>query len=40
VQRKRQPEIPDFTRDSWAKERDDEQLLTSILQGKGARMPR
>jgi mono/diheme cytochrome c family protein len=33
------PEIPDFTSGAWQKSRSDAQLLVSILNGKGKRMP-
>jgi mono/diheme cytochrome c family protein len=33
------PDIPDFTSGSWQAQRNDEQLLTSILEGKGDDMP-
>ena len=37
--RSSQPEIPDFTAASWQARRSDAQLLSSILEGKGAQMP-
>jgi mono/diheme cytochrome c family protein len=33
------PEIPDFTSAAWQTSRSDAQLLVSILEGKGRRMP-
>jgi mono/diheme cytochrome c family protein len=33
------PQIPDFTSGAWQKSRSDAQLLVSILEGKGKRMP-
>jgi mono/diheme cytochrome c family protein len=33
------PDIPDFTAASWHAQRSDDQLLTSILEGKGDDMP-
>jgi mono/diheme cytochrome c family protein len=33
------PEIPDFTRKTWQASRTDVQLLVSILDGRGKRMP-
>src|SRR5260370_40926669 len=33
------PDIPDFTEASWQAQRSDDQLLTSILEGKGDDMP-
>jgi mono/diheme cytochrome c family protein len=33
------PAIPDFTDGNWQRRRRDEQLLVSILEGKGSRMP-
>jgi mono/diheme cytochrome c family protein/uncharacterized membrane protein len=35
----RQPEIPDFSDPAWQARRSDAQLLASILDGKGKRMP-
>jgi uncharacterized membrane protein/mono/diheme cytochrome c family protein len=37
--RRRQPAIPDFTNASWQEKRRDAQLLVSILDGKGKKMP-
>jgi hypothetical protein len=37
--RRRQPEIPNFTDPKWQARRSDAQLLTSILDGKGKKMP-
>jgi mono/diheme cytochrome c family protein/uncharacterized membrane protein len=37
--RHRQPEIPDFSDPAWQARRSDAQLLASILDGKGKRMP-
>jgi uncharacterized membrane protein/mono/diheme cytochrome c family protein len=37
--RRRLPEIPDFTYASWQARRDDAQLMSSILDGKGENMP-
>jgi mono/diheme cytochrome c family protein len=39
VGRKLFPEIPDFTKRLWQKNRTDARLLVSILDGKGAGMP-
>jgi len=33
------PVVPDFTNSRWQQRRRDEQLLVSILEGKGSRMP-
>jgi uncharacterized membrane protein/mono/diheme cytochrome c family protein len=33
------PDIPDFTSESWQERRSDEQLLTSVIKGKGQDMP-
>lgn len=33
------PLVPDFTSSRWQQRRRDEQLLVSILEGKGSRMP-
>jgi uncharacterized membrane protein len=37
--RRRQPELPDFRDTTWQARRRDAQLLASILDGKGTRMP-
>jgi mono/diheme cytochrome c family protein/uncharacterized membrane protein len=37
--RDRLPEIPDFTSSAWQAQRDDAQLIASILDGKGEGMP-
>jgi mono/diheme cytochrome c family protein/uncharacterized membrane protein len=37
--RRRQPTIPDFTDSSWQVRRSDAQLVASILNGKGKKMP-
>jgi mono/diheme cytochrome c family protein/uncharacterized membrane protein len=37
--RHRKPELPDFTDRSWQARRSDDQLLASILDGKGKEMP-
>jgi uncharacterized membrane protein len=37
--RRRQPKIPNFTDSSWQRRRKDEQLMASILDGKGKEMP-
>jgi mono/diheme cytochrome c family protein/uncharacterized membrane protein len=37
--RRRKPEIPDFTDSSWQAKRSEDQLLASILDGKGKGMP-
>jgi cbb3-type cytochrome c oxidase subunit III len=39
IMRPSMPPIPDFTRESWHKERSDAQLQVSILDGKGTLMP-
>jgi uncharacterized membrane protein/cytochrome c553 len=37
--RRRQPDIPNFTDPAWQAQRDEAQLLASILDGKGKEMP-
>jgi mono/diheme cytochrome c family protein len=37
--RARVPQTPDFTNDRWQAMRSDPELIVSILEGKGARMP-
>jgi hypothetical protein len=33
------PQVPDFTRHAWHARHSDAQLVVSILEGKGSRMP-
>jgi mono/diheme cytochrome c family protein len=39
AQRAKLTHVPDFTRATWQAKRRDEQLLASILDGKGSQMP-